>query len=229
MPRLARSRGARGADPAAPQAAPTPSGCRAGDVAALAPGPGQTPLDQAPPPAWPTFDASGAAPPDPADVACEPDVGYRRVHGELRGLGYTVAPSTVWLLLKRAGIEPAPGRVGLTWRQFLLAQAKSMLARGCFHVDTVLLKRLYVLFVMEISSRRVHVLGGDGQANWGVASPAGPQPAHGAGEPRRAIQVPHPRSGRQVHSQLRCGLWFRGHPDPAHAGAGTSGNPFAER
>ena len=47
--------------------APTPSSCNAGDITALAPGPGQTPLDQAPPPAWPTFDGPGATPPDPAD------------------------------------------------------------------------------------------------------------------------------------------------------------------
>jgi hypothetical protein len=58
-------------------------------------------------------------------MSCEnPTWGYRRIHGELRGLGYTVAPSTVWLLLKRAGIEPAPRRAGLTWRQFLSAQAE---------------------------------------------------------------------------------------------------------
>jgi putative transposase len=87
-------------------------------------------------------------------MACEnPTWGYRRIHGELRGLGYTIAPSTVWLLLKRAGIEPAPRRAGLTWRQFLSAQAGSILACDFFHVDTVLLKRLYVLFVMELSTR----------------------------------------------------------------------------
>jgi putative transposase len=59
--------------------------------------------------------------------------------------GHKVAPSTVWLLLKRAGIDPAPRRAGVTWRQFLSAQAKGILACDFFHVDTVLLKRLYVL------------------------------------------------------------------------------------
>jgi hypothetical protein len=51
-------------------------------------------------------------------AAENPTWGYRRVHGELVQLGYRVAPSTVWLLLKQAGIEPAPRRAGLTWRQF---------------------------------------------------------------------------------------------------------------
>jgi putative transposase len=86
-------------------------------------------------------------------AAENPTWGYRRIHGELRGLGYTVAPSTVWLLLKRAGIEPAPRRAGLTWRQFLSAQAEGIVACDFFHVDTVLLKRLYVLFVIELATR----------------------------------------------------------------------------
>ena len=85
--------------------------------------------------------------------------GYRRIHGELTKLGVTVAPSTVWEILRAAGIEPAPRRSDPTWRQFLHAQAAGIVAVDFLHVDTVLLKRLYVLVFIEHGSRRMH-LGG---------------------------------------------------------------------
>jgi len=70
--------------------------------------------------------------------------GYRRIHGELTKLGVTVAPSTVWEILRAAGIDPAPRRSGPMWRQFLHAQAAGIVAVDFLHVDTVLLRRLYV-------------------------------------------------------------------------------------
>jgi putative transposase len=90
-----------------------------------------------------------------------PTWGYRRIHGELCRLGYKsrIGASTVWAILHRAGVEPAPTRSAVSWRQFLRAQAASVVAVDFFTVDTVLLQRLYVLFVLEVTSRRVHVLG----------------------------------------------------------------------
>jgi putative transposase len=85
--------------------------------------------------------------------------GHRRIHGELAKLGVMVAPSTVWEILRAAGIDPAPRRAGPTWRQFLHAQAAGILAVDFLHVDTVLLKRLYVLVLIEHGIRRMH-LGG---------------------------------------------------------------------
>ena len=85
--------------------------------------------------------------------------GYRRIHGELCRLGFRIGASTVWAILHRAGVEPAPTRSAISWRQFLRAQAKSVLAVDFFTVGTVFLQRLYVLFVIEVASRRVHVLG----------------------------------------------------------------------
>ena len=85
--------------------------------------------------------------------------GYRRIHGELTKLGVTVAPSTVWEILRAAGIDPAPRRSGPTWRQFLHTQAAGILAVDFLHVDTVLLKRLYVLVFIEHGTRRMHLSG----------------------------------------------------------------------
>jgi transposase InsO family protein len=92
-------------------------------------------------------------------AAENPTWGHRRIQGELVGLGYAIAPSTVWSILNRAGVDPAPRRTSLTWRDFLRAQVATVLACDFFTVDTVALQRIYVLFVIELDTRRVHLLG----------------------------------------------------------------------
>jgi transposase len=88
-----------------------------------------------------------------------PTWGHRRVHGELAKLGHPIAASTVWQILHDAGIGPAPRRTGPTWKQFLTAQARGILAAGFVHVDTVVLRRIYALIVIEHGTRRVHLAG----------------------------------------------------------------------
>ena len=88
-----------------------------------------------------------------------PSWGHRRIQGELVGLGYQVAASTVWAILHDAGVDPAPRRDGPSWRQFLTAQAHGIISCDFFTVETVLLRRLYVLIFVEIADRRVHLAG----------------------------------------------------------------------
>jgi putative transposase len=88
-----------------------------------------------------------------------PAWGHRRVQGELVRLGHRIAASTVWQILHDAGIDPAPRRAGPTWRQFLTAQARGILAADFVHVDTVLLRRVYALIVIEHGTRRAHLAG----------------------------------------------------------------------
>ena len=85
--------------------------------------------------------------------------GYRRIHGELAVLGITVAPSTVWQILKGAGISPAPRRDGPGWAEFLRSQAQGIMALDFFTADLLNGTKVYVLAVIEHGTRRIRVLG----------------------------------------------------------------------
>jgi len=88
-----------------------------------------------------------------------PAWGYQRISGELAGTGIHVPPSTVRDILKRAALDPAPRRSGPSWSEFLKAQAEGIIACDLFHVDTAFLKRIYVLFFIEHSTRTIHIMG----------------------------------------------------------------------
>src|SRR6266545_3173142 len=92
-------------------------------------------------------------------AAENPGWGYKRIHGELAGLGFTLSPSTVWNILRRHGIDPSPRRARLSWREFLRQQAAGIVECDFFTVDTIWLSRLYVFFFIELERRRVHSAG----------------------------------------------------------------------
>ena len=92
-------------------------------------------------------------------AAENPTWGRRHVQGELNKLGHRIAASTARKILHDAGIDPAPRRTGPTWKQFLTTQARGILAAGVVHVDTILLRRIYALIVIEHGTRHAHLVG----------------------------------------------------------------------
>jgi transposase len=131
---------------------------------------------------WTTAHHQPGRPPIPAGLPAlavrlateNPTWGYRRIHGELAGLGYRIGASTVWTILHTAGIDPSPQRNGPTWAQFLTTQAHAILACDLFHLETIGLSRLYVFFTVEHATRVVHILGVTAHPNgpWLTQSPA---------------------------------------------------------
>jgi putative transposase len=102
-----------------------------------------------------------------------PRWGYQRIHGELLRLGLRVSVSSTRRILRAHGIDPAPRRASASWRSFLRQQAAGIVACDFFTVDTIWLRRVYVLFVIELGSRRVHLAGVTAHpTGWWVAQQA---------------------------------------------------------
>ncbi len=132
-----------------------------------------------------------------------PTRGHRRVQGELVRLGHPIAAATVWQILHDAGTGPAPRRTGPTWKQFLNAQARGILAAGFVHPGTVLLRRIYALIITEHGTRRVHLAGLTASPDRRVDDTGSPQPADGPRPARDLHQVPAQGPRRPVHRVLR--------------------------
>jgi putative transposase len=113
-------------------------------------------------------------------AAENPRWGYQRIKGELLRLGVHVSATAIRTTLRRHRLDPAPRRANGTWRAFLRQQAAGIVACHLFAVDTIWLRRLYVLFFIEHDTRRVHLAGVTANPN-GVGHPAGPQPPAGPG------------------------------------------------
>jgi hypothetical protein len=166
-----------------------------------------------------------------------PGWGYRRIHGELLVPGIKTAASTVWEILKEAGIDPAPERSSTTWADFLRSQADALLACDFFETTTLTGARMHVLAVLEHASRRIRILGATAHptASWvtqaaknlvvdhrGCRLPcAVPDPG-----PRWKVPRPVRRGPQGPRNRARA----QRRPDPAHERAhGTLGADLQTR
>jgi hypothetical protein len=135
-----------------------------------------------------------------------PTWGYRRIQGELARLDARVAASTVWQVLQRAGVPPAPRRASETWRAFLRAQATGIVACDFVTVDTVFFRRFYVLVFIELQTRIVHVAGVTAHPT-GVWVTQQARNLISAFTDRTApMRFLNPGPGREVHGVLRRGV-----------------------
>ena len=152
-----------------------------------------------------------------------PSWGYRRLHGELLVLGVKVAASTVWEILREAGVDPAPQRSSSTWADFLRSQADALLACDFLETVTVSGARMYILAVIEHATRRIRILGATAHPTASWVTQVARNLVMDLEDGRIHRQIPHPRPGRQVPCGVRRRPRRRGHqgraqrhPDTPH-------------
>jgi hypothetical protein len=150
-----------------------------------------------------------------------PRWGYQRIAGELHRLGITVSATTARKILRHAGFGPAVERPGLSWRAFLRAQAKSMLAVDSFTVETVSLQRLYVLFFIELASRRVHLAGCTTNPTGAlVAQQAATASSHATSRPSSQARASRPSRHPSAHRERTRSLSASSAPSAPNASTG---------
>ena len=135
-----------------------------------------------------------------------PRWGCRRIQGELNKLGIRVSATTIRSLLRRHGLGPAPRRQGPTWSEFLRAQASGIIAFDFFTVESLFLRTLYVLFAIEVASRRIHILGVTRSPNAAWVTQQARNLSGDLADEGRAFRFLLEGSGLQVRRQLRSGV-----------------------
>jgi hypothetical protein len=151
-----------------------------------------------------------------------PHWGYKRIAGELKGVGVTVSATSVRKVLLEAGVRPAPERAPSSWQEFLRAQAASVLACDFRTVETAFLQRIYVLIFISHASRRIEYIAcsSNPDGRWTTQQARNLVMQLGEEQPFRFL---HPRSRHEVQPRLRRGLPRRAHQSDPHTG------PSAER
>jgi len=132
-----------------------------------------------------------------------PRWGYQRIKGELAGLGLPVSATSVRRVLRAHQLDPAPRRASRTWSAFIRHQASGIVACDFFSVDSVWLRRYYVLFFIEIESRRVQRCGITTNPTGEWVTPTGPEHRRRTGGRRTRRSPPRPRPRHQVHQAVR--------------------------